>query len=491
MDANHGTAQARLRRAAMRVAAAAGLTLAPVAPAFAAGAPAAGPDAVQVWVSSVDRSRLLARQPDVAFGAGEPRAERIVVDAGRRYQEMEGFGAAITDASAWLIQERLSAAQRESLLQELFGESGLALNLARLTIGASDFSRRHYSLDDRPAGESDPSLAHFSIEENRADVLPVVKRALAINPGLLVMASPWSAPGWMKTSGSLVKGSLRPAAYDAFAEYLARYIEAYAAQGVPIFAITLQNEPHFEPKDYPGMRVDAAQRARFIGDHLGPLLAKRHPGVRLLEWDHNWDEPGSPLAVLADPAARRYVAGVAWHCYAGEVGAQARVHDVHPDKETWFTECSSGEWEPLRSEALVWLARELIIGSTRAWAKGVLFWNLALDENHGPHLGGCRDCNGVVTIDSRSGAVTRNGDYYALAHASRFVRRGARRIDSGDPLPSLAHVAFRNADDGSIAVIVANSADRARRFSVASAGRSFPYELPAKSVATFVWQPAR
>jgi glucosylceramidase len=480
--------------AVLCLAAAAWLAGVPVPAARAAGtAPSAGrpPLVAQAWISTGDGSRLLSRQPDIAFGAADPQPIRIEVDAGRRFQEMVGFGASITDSSAWLIQERLAPAERESLLRELFGSQGLGLGFTRLTIGASDFSRRHYSLDDRPPGETDPALAHFSIDANRADVLPVVKRALAINPRLLVMASPWSAPGWMKTTDSLVKGSLRPEAYGAFADYLVRYVEAYAAEGVPIFALTLQNEPHFEPKDYPGMRVDAAARARFIGEHLGPRLAKRRPGVRLLDWDHNWDEPESPLAVLADPVARPFVAGVAWHCYAGDVAAQARVHAAHPDKETYFTECSGGEWEPLKSEAMLWLTRTLVIGATRAWAKGVLFWNLALDENHGPHLGGCNDCRGVVTIDSRTGAVTRNGEYYALAHASRFVRRGARRIDSGAALAPLDHVAFRNEDDGSVAVIVANSAAGATRFSVAFDGRSFPFELPGKSVATFAWNPAR
>lgn len=443
---------------------------------------------VQAWVSTTDRTRLLAREPDLAFGPYRPLELHIEVDASRSYQEMVGFGASITDASAWLIQERLGPEAREALLQELFGRpGGLGLDFTRLTIGASDFSRRHYSLDDRPPGEADPDLEHFSIDANRGDVLPVVKRALAINPRLRVMASPWSAPAWMKTSGSLIRGSLRPDAQGAFAEYLTRYVSAYENEGVPIYALTVQNEPHFEPNDYPGMRVDSADRARLIGAHLGPRLAKRHPKVRILDWDHNWDEPAAPMAVLADPVARPYVAGVAWHCYAGAVGVQAHVHETHPDKETYFTECSGGEWEPLKSDGLVWLTRTLVIGATRAWAKGVLFWNLALDEKFGPHLGGCRNCRGVVTIDSTTGELTRNAEYYALAHASRFVRQGARRIESGATGAELDNVAFLN-QDGSVALIVANSAAGPRAFSVAFGGAGFVHRLPGKGVATFVWQ---
>jgi glucosylceramidase len=414
-------------------------------------------------------------------------ATQIEVDAAITYQEMIGFGAAITDASAWLIQTKLSPAQREALLQDLFGRTtGIGLSFTRLTIGASDFSRAHYSFDDVPAGESDSALARFSIDPNRADVLPMVKRALAINPSLEIMASPWSAPAWMKTTGSLIKGTLRREAYSVFAEYLRRYVQAYEAEGVPIFAVTLQNEPHFEPENYPGMRLTPEQRAELIGSHVGPLF--QHSGVtaRILDWDHNWDEPASPLAVLEDSSARKYVNGVAWHCYAGDVAAQTPVHDAYPEKDVYFTECSGGQWAPDWADNLVWYIRTLIIGSTRGWAKGVLLWNLALDETHGPHLGGCGDCRGVVTIDSKTGAVTRNEEYYALAHASRFVRPGARRIASTAAADSVETVAFRNTD-GSKVLIAVNAAKAERAFSVRSGDRSFRFTLPAGAVATFRW----
>lgn len=442
---------------------------------------------VQAWVTTSDRTKLLAREADVAFASAAALSDNIDVDPSVRHQEMVGFGASITDASAWLIQHRMNADQRDALLRELFGGApGLGLSFIRLTIGASDFSRTHYSFDDVPAGQTDPTLAHFSIDANRAEVLPVVKSALAINPNLRVMASPWSAPGWMKTTDSLIKGTLRSEAYDAFSEYLLRYIEAYAEEGVPIYAITVQNEPHFEPGNYPGMRLEPAARARLIGQHLGPRMAQRGLSTHILDWDQNWDEPNSPLTVLADTTASGYVSGVAWHCYGGDVSAQTMVRNAYPDKDVYFTECSGGEWEP---DGLLWLTRNLVIAATRGWAKGVLFWNLALDENHGPHLGGCGNCRGVVTIDSDSGEITRNAEYYALAHASRFVRPGAHRIDSSTMAGQLDTVAFQNTDDGSLVLIVANSTTATRRFSVRSAEQTFQYELPAKSVATFIWQP--
>jgi glucosylceramidase len=466
---------------------ASGIDLASALPDSAAAA-ALPPAGIEVWLTTTDGTRLLARQPDLAFGADSSSPLTIEVDAGKRYQEMIGFGAAITDSSAWLLQNKLQPDRRDALMQELFGRSpGIGLSFVRLTIGASDFSRRHYSLDDVPDGKDDPTLSRFSIDANRADVLPVVKSALAINPRLRVMASPWSAPAWMKTSDSLIKGRLRRDAYGPFSDYLLRYVDAYAAEGVPIYALTLQNEPHFEPPDYPGMRLDAKARARLIGELLGPALAQRHSATRILEWDHNWNEPQSPMNVLGDPVARRYVAGVAWHCYEGDVSAQTLVHDAFPDKEVYFTECSGGEWQPLKSDGLTWLASKLIVGATRGWAKGVLFWNLALDENFGPHLGGCPDCHGVVTIDSHTGAVTRNFEYYALAHASRFVRPGARRIESSAGTDGIDDVAFVNPDDGTTALIVVNSNGQARHVSVRSGERSFAYEMPGKSVGTFVW----
>ncbi len=451
--------------------------------------PPQGP-AAQVWLTTGTGSKLLSREADVHFDSSVPPATllRIVVDEGTAYQEMVGFGAAITDASAWLIQNKLAPSEREALLQELFGRNpGLGLSFTRLTMGASDFSLHQYSYDDLPAGQTDSSLAHFSIDSNRAYVLPVVQRALAINPQLKIMASPWSPPGWMKTTGSLIQGTLRPEAYAPFAEYFRRYVEAYRAEGVPIYAITLQNEPHYEPADYPGMRLDPPVRAQVISQYLGPLFARSGIATLILDWDHNWDEPQSPLQVLSDSTAARYIAGVAWHCYAGDVSAQNVVHDAHPDKDAYFTECSGGEWAPNFADNLKWFVRTLIIGATRDWAKGVILWNLALDDQHGPHTGGCGNCRGVVTI-AVGAAVTRNVEYYALGHASRFVRPGARRIGSTLLAGDLETVAFRNSDDGSKVLIVVNTTAQERTFAVRWSGDAFRYTLSAGSVATFLWR---
>ncbi len=444
---------------------------------------------VAAWITTGDKSRLLAREPDLQFSerVADASIPVIEVDDSRVFQSVVGWGAAMTDASAYLIQTKLDPRHREALLQELFGrEAGIGLSFVRTSMGASDFSRSHYSYDDRPAGEADTALAHFSIDVDRAEKIPVLKRALAINPELKIVGSPWSPPGWMKSSGSLIKGTVLPQFHGVFADYFRRWIEAYQMAGLPIFAITLQNEPHFEPDNYPGMRISPAERAAIIRDNMGPLFARRGIRAQIWDWDHNWDEPASPLAVLDDSVARRYVSAVAWHCYGGDISAQTFVHDKHPDKDAYFTECSGGEWAPIWADNLKWNVSKMVIGNARGWAKGVALWNLALDESHGPHLGGCGNCRGVVTIHSVTGEITRNPEYYALAHASRFVRPGAVRIGSSAPA-GLETVAFRNADHGSNALIVLNTTTSTSQFAVRSAGLTFTTSLPGGAVATFTW----
>lgn len=447
---------------------------------------ASAPDSA--WVTSGDQSRLLSPEPLVmkteVAGAAAPT---VLLDPDAPLQTMVGFGAAVTDATAHLIQTRMTAQQRDALLRDLFGREngGLGFDFTRVTIGASDFSLSHYSLADA----EDPSLAGFSVAPMAAEVFPTVRQALAINPELKVMATPWSAPGWMKTTGSMIQGELKPEYYATYADYLTRYISAAAAEGLPTDYISIQNEPDFEPDSYPGMRWGAEGRARFIGRDLGPRLQRAGLETKILDWDHNWDKPEQPLGVLNDATARPYVSGVAWHCYAGDVAAQSRVFDAHPDKDVFFTECSGGDWAPGFKDSFVWTMKALIIGSVENHARGVLMWNIALDENHGPHAGGCSDCRGVVTIDSRTGTVQKNQEYYAFGHASRFVRQGARRVAVSKPA-DLEAVGFVN-PDGRRVLVVLNASDAQARFEIGEDRRRAAVALPPASAATYVWAAPR
>jgi glucosylceramidase len=442
----------------------------------------------QAWITTANQSRLLSQDPDLQIrSTAEAFPVVIDVDEATMYQEMVGFGAAMTDASAYLIQRKLGA-QHDAILHELFGRNpGIGLSFMRVPMGASDFSTHDYSYDDMPAGQTDSTLTRFTLAEDRVDKLPALKAALAINPQLRLVGSPWSPPGWMKTTGSLIQGTLRPEFYGSFAEYFRKFIDGYAAEGVPMFAVTLQNEPAYEPADYPGMRLDPPARAEVIGKHMGPLFASAAIQTQILDWDHNWDMPASPLAVLADTLARKYVNAVAWHCYGGDVSAQDNVHAAYPSKDVYFTECSGGGWAPVWADNLKWFVGTLVIGSTRGWAKGVALWNLALDENAGPHLGGCGNCRGVITINSATGFVTRNVEYYALAHASQFVRPGAHRIASSTNVGGLQTVAFKNADDGSKVLIVLNTAAAEVSFAVHFGGKAVLYAIPAGAVVTLRW----
>ncbi len=448
-----------------------------------ASVPAASETEAAGWITTGDRSRLLDKET-IAFSnpsVGDESVVRLHVE--RPLQEVVGFGAAITDASAHLIHTRMSPAQRSALMHDLFGREngGLGFDFTRVTIGASDFSLSHYSLADEP----DPTLSGFSTEPMQAHVFPVLRQALEINPDLKVMATPWSAPGWMKTTGSMIQGQLKPEHYAVYADYLLRYIASAEAQGAPTHYLSIQNEPDFEPDSYPGMRWAPAGRAAFIGQFLGPKLAQAGVRTQILDWDHNWDKPEQPLGVLGDAQANRYVSGVAWHCYAGEVGAQSLVRDQHPNKDVFFTECSGGDWAADFSDSFVWMMKTLIIGSTENWARGVLMWNLALDENDGPHAGGCGNCRGVVTINSQTGAVERNQEYYAFGHASRFIRQGARRVGVAG-LEGFSAVGFVNPDQSRV-LLVLNDKDAPLNFAIGEGPQRAKASLPPKSAATYVW----
>ncbi|WP_263408958.1 glycoside hydrolase family 30 protein [Terriglobus tenax] len=413
----------------------------------------------------------------------------IDVDGSQRFQSMDGFGGSITDGTAWLLDKQVSPDVRNRVMTALFDpKHGIGLSFLRQPLGSTDLSRSPSTYDDVPTGEEDFALRHFSIEHDRESILPIVRQALALNPAITVMGSPWSAPAWMKSNGSLNGGQLREDAMPAFAKYLVRSIEAYKAEGVPLRYLTVQNEPLYETKDYPGTLMLAPQAAALIGKNLGPELKQAKLNTMVLAYDHNWDHPEYPLSLLSNPSAEPYLAGSALHCYGGNVSAQSEIHKQFPQKGIWMTECSGGTWD--QEPALIKSSR-LLIESTRNWAKAVSLWGLVLDSKHNPHSGGCGTCRGLVTLDLHSSPVkvTYTGDYYALGHASKFVHPGAVRIaSSSEGRDGIETVAFQNADK-SVVLIALNNLAQSKQIHVRWAGREFEAELPASTVATYIWQP--
>jgi O-glycosyl hydrolase len=444
--------------------------------------PTSGPNpTVSIWLTKGDKSALLQPQTNVTFGADTTRGALIHVNENHVYQQMEGFGAAMTDSSAWLIYNKLSASQREALMGALFSSTeGIGISYVRVPMGASDFALNHYTYDDTCCNLSDFSIAH-----DTAYIIPVLLQARSINPSLKLMGSPWSAPGWMKTTNALYKGALRPEYYAAYATYFANFVDAYAASGVPLNSVTIQNEPQHTPADYPGMWMTPNEEISFVKDHLGPALAGRN--VKIIALDHNWPLAYYGVDVLNDESARSYVAGTAFHCYGGIPDFQSITRDAHRDKGIYFTECSSGNWATNWADNLVWDGVNLVVGATRNWSQAAIKWNIALDQNFGPHTGGCSGCTGLVTIDQTNGAVTFNHDYYSIGHASKFVVPGAYRIASTNlPGNNLHTTAFKN-PDGSKVLIVVNAANAGQTIKVRWGGKSFQYSIPGKSMATFKW----
>ena len=446
---------------------------------------------VSVWLTTSDRKSLMQPQPHVSFSRdASPALPTVIVSDTETAQTIEGFGASMTDSAAYLLNQKVPAEGLGAVLDMLFDRTkGIGVSFLRNPMGASDLARSHYSYDDVPAGGTDADLANFSIAHDQSDILPLLRKAKAINPAIKMMGSPWSPPGWMKTSDSLIGGSLLPSAYTAFAGYLVKYVQAYEAAGVPIDYLSLQNEPLYVPADYPGCSMPAADQSIILKNYVLPALAANHLAARILVYDHNWDNPSYPQTVLADAglAASPQIAGVAWHWYGGPPGAMTTLHNLHPQLGQFVTEASGGTWiaDEVRSDF------EMIIHSMRNWSKAYVKWGLALDQNRGPHAGGCGTCTGLVTVDQNTGAVTRTIDYYTLGHFSKFVLPGAVRTWSSNA-PGIVSATFLN-PDGTRILVVYNDSAASQVFQVVWDQQSFSYTLNSLAGATFQWaaSPAR
>lgn len=435
----------------------------------------------EMWLTTADQSSLFQPLEGLSFDSPANGYPILQVDAAQTFQAMEGFGFSLTGGSAQLIN-RLPAAERAQLLQEIYSKEGIGVSSIRLTLGASDLSERAFSYDDMPEGDEDPALAHFDILAGDADVIPVLKEILAINPEIKILASPWSAPPWMKTNRNFKGGRLRTECLAVYADYFVKYIQAMKSHGIPIHAITPQNEP-LNQKNEPSMLMGILEQADFIKNHLGPALHSAGLETEIFCWDHNCDRPDYPLRILMDEKAREFVAGSAWHLYGGWIDVLSSIHEAYPDKKIYFTEQWVGRNGNFAGD-LGWHAQNVLIGSCRNWASIVLEWNLASDPDCGPHTpGGEPNCLGALTIGE---AISRNVAYYLIAHASKFVRPGSVRIQSNleETLPNAAFLA----PDGKIVLIVYNGSEGYQNFNIGYAGQWAKAGLEPGSLATYVWQ---
>ena len=439
-----------------------------------------------LWLTNPDRSALFQLQttPIPVTKTSATTNQIIDVDPAKTYQSIDGFGFALTGGSAQLITH-MDPDTRAALLHQLFATDGdnIGVSYIRLSIGASDMNDHVFSYDDLPEGQTDTAMAHFSIDPDKADVIPVMKQILAINPHIQVLASPWSAPLWMKTNGAARGGVLKPEYFSAYATYFVKYIQAMKAEGITIDTLTVQNEPLNE-KNTPSMLMLESELEEFIKNDLGPAFKKAGIKTKIVLYDHNLDHPLYPLTILRDPAAAKYIDGTGFHLYGGTIDAMTQVHDAFPNKNLYFTEQSV----TARTDDAINLSKpvaNIIIGATRNWSRNVLLWNLAADPQNGPHTddGGCTFCRGAVTIDGNK--TTPLLAYYTLAHASKFVRPGSIRIAS-NTLDSLPNVAFKT-PDGKTILIVSNTSTTTQKFDVRTGPNLFTTSLNAGSVGTYIW----
>lgn len=447
------------------------------------GEPAAGP--VKVWSTYRDKrhapGEALSWKP-----AGDVRAEAIVLDPHTTKQEILGFGAAMTDSSCYVLSQ-MTAAEREPLMHDLFSPDEMAMNVCRTCIGASDYSRDVYSFDE--SDEPDPELKKFSIDHDKAYILPVLREARKANPELFLFSSPWSPPGWMKPNKSMLGGAMRKNSFGPYAQYFMKFLEGYKAEGVAIDAVTVQNETDAEQEgNMPACLWAQEAEMDFVKSHLGPALRKAGSPVKIWVIDHNYSLWGRAVDELSDEGVYEYVDGIAWHGYVGEVSAMSRVHDAFPQKNAYWTEGGPDINQPdYQTDWTKWAGT--FNGILNNWARSITSWNMALDEKGKPNVGPF-SCGGVVTVENGSHKVTKSGQYWAFAQYSRHVKRGAK-VFATDGIGydgaggAVSHVGFVNPDGRHVVVLANSGADT--RVQLAMGAQQLEVEAPADSVLTLEW----
>lgn len=436
---------------------------------------------IQGWLT--DPHRKFGSVPVPAWQKTGPTTTEpaIVIQTSQTKQDILGFGAAFTDASCYLINQ-LPVPARARLMNDFFTASGLNFNVCRTCIGSSDYSRNVYSFDE--SAEPDPTLTHFSIDHDKAYILPVLREARQTNPDLFLFSSPWSPPSWMKANRSMLGGSMRTKYFASYAQYFLKFLKAYEGAGVKINAVTIQNELDTDQDgSMPACLWGQEYEIDFVKQHLGPAFQKAGQDTLIWILDHNYNLWGRAIDELEDRDVWKYVDGVAWHGYVGEPTAMSRVQEAFPDKHMYWTE---GGPDYRESDYLTdwakWAAA--YTGILRNWACCIVGWNLALDEKGKPNIGPF-SCGGLVTIQSSTQETSRSGQYWGFAHFSKLVKRGAKVLGSEGEGEGIAHIAFRN-PDGQHVMVLTNTG-KAQRCVLRLHDQTTTVEMPANSVLTLAW----
>ena len=442
---------------------------------------ASGPSG-EISVQVTSRQRRYERAPSIRWQSSKSNtdAEEIELNPEQTFQEFIGFGIAFTDSSCFMCA-KLDPGARGKLFHELFHPSEMGLTVCRTCIGASDYATELYSFDE---GEPDPELKRFSIEHDKAYLLPILRDARKANPELFLFSSPWSPPGWMKANGSMLGGSMRKKHFASYAQHFVKFLKAYAAEGVPIQAITTQNEVDTDQDGrMPACLWGQEYEIEFIEKHLGPALAAAGLPTKIWLLDHNYNLWGRAICCLDEPALRKYCNAVAWHGYAGDAAMVSKVHAAHPDVAMHWTEGGPdytsptyatdwAEWGKICTEALT------------NWCQSITGWNLALDERGRPNIGPFA-CGGFITINSHNNEISYSGQYFGFSHLSRSIRPGARRFGSAGKFSGVNHVAFVNSDGQK--VLVVTNPGPAREIRIRLGNMFATLSLEGDSLTTLFW----
>ena len=451
----------------------------------------------QALVYTTNTSGLRFQESRVTVD-GPDRSDFSVRLTGETFQAVDGFGFAITQATCFNLL-RMPEADRKQFLTELFSrKDGLGSSLVRVCIGGSDFSLDEFSWCDKPG------LENFAVHPLDVQYLfPILDEIFAINPGVKIIGSPWSCPRWMKMDDngktpfdSWTSGRLNPVCYQEYANYFVLWIKEMERRGYPIYAITLQNEP-LNRGNSMSLYMSWEEQRDFLRDAVGPAFAEAGLKTKVLLFDHNYNfdniasQVDYPLHIFEDEAAARYAAGSAWHNYGGSVSALDKVHSQFPDKEIFFTEASIGTWNYNYEKCLIDDFRDIFLGTLARFGKGVTLWNLMLDDKKGPNRpGGCNTCYGGVTVSSSTysyASLSRNSQYFQVAHCSKVLQPGAVRLGTrGYTNRGLTYQWYRN-PDGSYGVLLLNENAVEAKVVFTTEKHSVTCKVPPQAIQSVFW----